>query len=261
MSATTVHTPAPRVSVIMPAYNSQAYIADAIRSVQAQTLGDWELLVIDDGSRDDTCSIVTEMALEDPRIRLYRNEENMGAARSRNRGIAMSRGAYVALLDSDDLWRENKLQVQLDLAQEKQADIVYCSYAMMDERGCKRCDDFLVPRKTDLKSMLVRSVISCSTVLLSRQVALDHPFPTGYYHEDYALWLQLLQQGHQAFGTDQVLADYRVLAHSRASNKLHSACHRWTIYRSLLHLSRIQSIRYLGLYAFAGFRKYRIHRA
>jgi glycosyltransferase involved in cell wall biosynthesis len=87
----------------MPAYNSQAYIADAIRSVQAQTLGDWELLVIDDGSRDDTCSIVTEMALEDPRIRLYRNEENMGAARSRNRGIAMSRGAYVALLDSDDL--------------------------------------------------------------------------------------------------------------------------------------------------------------
>lgn len=261
MSATTVHTAAPLVSVIMPAYNSQAYIADAIRSVQAQTEDNWELLVIDDGSGDDTCRIVTEMAREDTRIRLYRNEENLGAARSRNRGISMCRGSYVALLDSDDLWRENKLRVQLDLAKEKDADIVYCSYAMMDAQGCKRCDDFLVPRKTDLESMLVRSVISCSTVLLSRQVAQDHPFPTGYYHEDYALWLQLLQSGHQAFGTDQVLADYRVQSNSRASNKLHSALHRWTIYRSLLHLSVMQSIRYLSLYAFAGAKKYRIHRA
>jgi teichuronic acid biosynthesis glycosyltransferase TuaG len=245
----------------MPAYNAEKTIEFAISSDLAQTHKDWELIVIDDGSTDKTVAILSELAATDSRIRFLQNENNKGVSYTRNRAVELAEGEWIAFLDSDDLWRENKLRVQLELAKEKDADIVYCSYAMMDERGCKRCDDFLVPRKTDLKSMLVRSVISCSTVLLSRQVALDHPFPTGYYHEDYALWLQLLQQGHQAFGTDQVLADYRVLAHSRASNKLHSACHRWTIYRSLLHLSRIQSIRYLGLYAFAGFRKYRIHRA
>ena len=99
-----MNTETPRVSVIIPAYEAAAYITKAIRSVQAQTVCDWELIVLDDGSKDDTVQTVAALAQEDPRIRLYPNETNMGVAKTRNRGIALCRGRYVAFLDSDDAW-------------------------------------------------------------------------------------------------------------------------------------------------------------
>ena len=91
----------PAVSVIMPAYNMERFIAQAIRSVMAQTMTDWELLVIDDGSSDRTCAIVEELAAKDSRVRLYRNTSNVGVAKTRNRGVDLSRGEFIALLDSD----------------------------------------------------------------------------------------------------------------------------------------------------------------
>lgn len=106
----------PLVSVIMPAYGAEAYIEEAIASVQAQTYENWELLVLEDCSPDRCAQIVEDMAREDSRIRLLRNEKNMGVARTRNRGLDLCRGDYVAFLDSDDLWRPQKLQKQLALA-------------------------------------------------------------------------------------------------------------------------------------------------
>lgn len=247
----------PCVTVLMPAYNAEGYIEQAIQSVIDQTFTDWELLVIDDCSTDGTAGIVGRMAGQDSRIRLLRNPENMGVAQTRNRGLDLSRGRYVALLDSDDLWYPEKLSKQVALAAATGAGIVYCSYALIDETGKKICDDFIVPQRTDFSSTLVTSVISCSTALLDRQALGQRRFPVGFYHEDYAFWLTLLRDGITAAGNTEVLGAYRLLSGSRASNKLRSAVNRWRIYRKHLKLPLAQSLRCWAGYAMGGLRKYK----
>lgn len=244
------------VSVVMPAYNAERFIEDAVRSVQAQSFRDWELLVIDDGSTDRTVEIVRELARQDERITVIRNESNLGVAKTRNRGFDLSRGAYVALLDSDDLWYPEKLERQIALAREENADVVYCSYGIIDENGNKKCDDFLVSPVTDFQTALIKSEISCSTALLSRKVIDTYRFNPGYYHEDLVLWLQILQDGGAARGVPEVLAAYRVMDGSRASNKLKSAARRWQVYRELLGYSIPKSVKLLLQYGLLGLKKY-----
>lgn len=246
----------PLISVVMPAYNAGRYIEAAIRSVQDQTYRNWELLVIDDGSRDETTRIVRDMAREDPRIRLYENPENMGTARTRNRGLDLSRGAYIALLDSDDLWLPGKLQKQYRLALKAQADIVYGSYEIVDEADQTLCRDFLVPERTDYPSLLKNNVIGCSTVLLRSEAIRGFRFTEEFYHEDYVLWLRLLQAGKKAVGVPEICVKYRVHSGGRAANKANSARQRWIIYRDCLKLPMGKSLYYLGCYAMNGLRKY-----
>lgn len=249
--------PTPLVSVIMPAYNAEKTIVRSVLSVCAQTATSWELIVIDDGSCDGTCDLVRELAQKDSRITLLENPKNMGVARTRNRGMDLARGQYVALLDSDDLWYPEKLEKQLALARGEQADIVYCSYAIVNDQEEKVCQDFLVPPTTDLKEMLIKSVISCSTVLLSRQIFEKYRFDEQFYHEDYVYWLNLLRDGWKAAGVTQVLAGYRITDDSRSSNKPRAAWYRWKIYRKHEKLSFPKSLSYMVRYTISGVRKYR----
>lgn len=245
------------VSVIMPAYNATAYIEEAIRSVMAQTFTNWELIVIDDGSTDDTCAIVQRLVAEDSRIQLVQNPENMGVSRTRNRGLDLCRGDYVALLDCDDIWLPNKLEAQLALAAESGADILYCSYGIVDPNGASRCNDFIVPATITYRETLSRSVISCSTAVLSRQIAEKYRFRTDYYHEDLVLWLELLRDGYTAAGVTDVLAHYRVSPNSRASNKLKSALRRWIVIRRCMKEPFFSSLGAMWRYALLAGRKYK----
>lgn len=247
---------APLVSVVMPAYNADKYIEAAVRSVQTQTFPDWELILVDDCSTDGTADRICALAAEDGRLRPVFSAENHGAAESRNLAFSYCRGDYVALLDADDLWRPEKLVRQLLLAEETGADILYCSYGMIDEAGRKAYPDFIVGPSTDFDGMLIRSELSCSTVLLRRELAETHPFETGFYHEDYAYWLRLLRDGFSASGTPEVLADYRVSKNSRSNNKWKSAVHRWEIYRTYLGLDLGTSLRAMSGYAVGGVKKY-----
>ena len=247
----------PLVSVIMPAYNAERYVEEAIRSVMQQTVTDWELLVLDDASSDSTAEIVQKLAAQDSRIQLLPNDHNIGVANTRNRGFALSHGQYVALLDSDDRWYPEKLEKQLALAERSRADIIYCSYDIIDENGNQKCDDFIVPETTNFDSFLSKSVISCSTALLSEQIVKKYHFATDVYHEDLALWLQLLQDGYRAEGVREVLGSYRVMSGTRASNKLKSACNRWRIFRKYLHLPIGKSVMALLDYAMMGLKKYK----
>jgi len=245
------------VSVIMPAYNAGKYINESVRSVIAQTYVDWELIVVDDNSEDNTYEIVKELAKEDDRICLIRNDQNVGAAQSRNKAMDICRGTYVALLDSDDIWYPEKLEKQITLAEKEHADIVYCSYAIVDENREKKCNDFIVPESITLESALAKSVISCSTALLGPTVVEKYRFPLDFYHEDLAMWLQLLGDGMKASGVTEVLAEYRLRRNSRASNKISVAIGRWKIYRSMMNFSIFKSVYYFAQYAFAGLAKYR----
>lgn len=247
----------PLVSVIMPSYNGEEFIEQAISSVIAQTVEDWELIVIDDCSADRTRQIVEGFAISDERVRLVRNQKNMGAAGSRNRGLELCNGAYVALLDSDDYWQPQWLSKMLECARQTEADIIYCSYAIVDEQGRKLCNDFIVPQQTDFERSMIRSVITCSTVLLTKKLAKAHRFPTDMYHEDIALWFRLLRDGVQARGVPEVLASYRQRSDSRSANKLKSACRRWTIYRKYLKLPFIKCVVLMLQYGYYGLIKFR----
>ena len=248
---------APLVSVIMPAYNAESFIAEAIASVLSQSVGDLELIVINDCSADGTQKIVEGLAKEDARIKPVVNEENMGVARSRNRGLELCRGKYIALLDSDDYWKPQLLEKMIARAEETKADIIYCSYEMVDEQDRKICSDFLVPPETSFEACIVRSVITCSTVLLTAQRMKNTRFPTNIYHEDTALWFQLLRDGYVARGVPEVLAAYRQRAHSRSSHKLISAIRRWPIYRKHLKMPFMQSAGAMIRYAYYGLMKYK----
>ena len=173
------------VSIVMPAYNAEAYIALAIDSVLRQTWQNFELIIMDDGSQDETPNLIRQYASQDKRIRPVFNAKNLGVAESRNRGLRLSQGDYIAFLDSDDIWRPQKLEKQLQLAQTTGAAILYSSYALIDEKGKKKCNDYMVPSQVDYPSLLKCNVIGCSTVLLSREVAKRYHFERQYYHEDY----------------------------------------------------------------------------
>lgn len=247
----------PLVSVIMPAYNAEKYIEQAIRSVQKQTVRSWELIVVDDRSTDKTAEQIRRLAAEDMRIIPVYSETNHGAAESRNIALRQCRGEFVALLDADDVWHPQKLERELERARKTDADIVYSSYAMIDEQGTRCFSDFIVEESTDLQSMLNCNTIGCSTVLMKAKVLEKRPFVTDFYHEDYVMWLSLLKAGCTAVGVRDILVDYRVARGSRSFNKLKSARNRWRVYRDYLKLPLIPSVKAMVGYAINGLKKYR----
>lgn len=250
------HIDRPLVSVIMPAYNAEKYIAEAISSVLSQSYTNWQLLILDDCSTDHTAEIAEDFEKADTRIRVLRNPRNMGVAKTRNRGMDMAKGEWVALLDSDDRWHDDKLEKQLVVADSSDADIIYCSYALTDESG-EHLADYIVPETTDYNAMLKECVIGCSTVLLHYPILACNYFFRDYHQEDYALWLELLSSGYRAAGCRDVLMDYRIVKGSRSRNKLISAKNRWIIYRNVEKLPLTKSIRAFTAYALRGMAKYR----
>lgn len=244
------------ISVIMPAYNAAPYIETAIRSVMGQTFPDWELIVIDDCSRDSTVDIVERLVKEDSRITLLRNEVNMGVSKTRNRGLDLARGSYVALLDSDDVWHPEKLEAQLARLKQTGADVGYCSYAIVNAEGKKAKADYIVPERVTFHELLRENVIGCSTVMLTSAVARNYRFESGFYHEDYVLWLRLLQDGCRICGNTEVLVDWRFIENSRSFDKRKSAKNRWLIYRKCLGLPLLQSAWAFCGYTLAGMKKY-----
>lgn len=246
----------PLVSVVMPAYNAESYIETAVRSVMEQTVRNWELIILDDGSRDGTCAIARRLAAEDGRIRFLRNPENMGVAKTRNRGIALCAGQYVALLDSDDVWHPDKLEKQLARMTQTGAQLCYTSYAIVGADGKKVKADYLVPQHATFDQLLKQNVIGCSTVMMTARIAKSHQFNTGFYHEDYVLWLQLLRAGCKASGCPEVLVDWRYIETSRSFDKRKAVQNRWRIYREYLGLSVPKSLWLIANYGAASLKKY-----
>lgn len=244
------------VSVIMPAYNCEKYIGEAIVSVLSQSYTHIELIIIDDNSTDNTVEVASRYASDDKRIQILKNSENMGVANTRNRGIQQAKGQYIALIDSDDIWTKDKIERQLHMAQKQQADIVYCSYGFINESGVEIKKPFIVASTTNFKKMLAKSVISCSTALITTTVLKNNPFDPNVYHEDYALWMKLLSMHIKAVGDTKVLAYYRQVSGSRSGNKFHSAIERWNIYRKVLKMGYIYSAWSFFRYAVEGVFKY-----
>lgn len=246
----------PLVSVVMPAYNAEPFVEESVRSVIGQTVQDWELFVVDDCSTDNTYRVAEAAAANDPRITVLRNEVNSGVSRTRNRGLELCSGRYVAFLDSDDAWYPEKLARQIRLLEESGADLGYCSYALVDEFGEKNRGDYLVPASVDYNYILKENVILCSAIILTERAAREYRFNTEYYHEDFLLCLDILKDGYTAAGCTEVLLNWRYIQNTRSFNKCNSARKRWEIYRKYLDMSVLKSGWVFVNYAIAGFRKY-----
>ena len=244
----------PLVSVIMPAYNAERFIEAAISSVLAQSVQNWELIVIDDCSCDRTYQLA--MAQKDPRIWVLRNEVNSGVAKTRNRGIALARGKYVAFLDSDDIWHPEKLERQIERLESSGAGLCYCSYAIIGEKGQRVKADYLVPATACLKDILKENYIQCSAMLIRAEIVKKYMFCTDFYHEDYILGLDILSGGDTAVGCTEILLSWRYIESSRSFNKIKSARNRWRIYRSYLKMPWYRAAYFFLHYGAAGFHKY-----
>lgn len=241
------------VSIITPAYNAAAYIAETIESVFAQSYTNWEMLIVNDCSKDNTAEIVQSYAKKDKRIKLINLKQNSGAAVARNTAIQNAKGRYIAFLDSDDLWKEEKLQKQIEFMQKNSYAFTFTGYEHFKE-NIK--NEVQIPKSLNYKQALKGNKIGCLTVMLDRKQIKNIQF-IRQKHEDYILWLNTLKQGITAYGIQESLALYRTgNSKSISSNKLQSALWTWKVYRESQEFSMLKSAYYMLFYVVNGIGKH-----
>ena len=246
----------PSVSIVTPAYNASLLIPQTIASVQSQTLKDWEMLIVDDCSTDETCAVVQRYAASDSRIKLICHSGNGGPARARNTALSAASGCYIAFLDSDDLWLPDKLERQLAFMGEKDAAFSYTLYRQFTENSEQPKKIILLPTSFSYRSLLRNTGIACLTVMIDTQKTGPIKMPL-VRHEDYALWLNVLNRGIVAHGLMEDLARYRVAKGSVSGNKLRSVTWVWRIYRDVEKLSLPYAAFCLLNYGWRAYRKHR----
>lgn len=255
------------VSVIVPVYNAEKYIAHTIEMVRQQTYTDWELILVDDCSSDRSVEVIEEAiknaslsesdstlnperheddndenACSSSKIRLVKNPHNMGAAASRNTGIDAARGRYIAFLDADDVWLDTKLEKELAFMKETGAAFVFTSYEFGDEQARPTGKIVHAPDSLDFKHALTRTVIFTTTVLFDMEkLSKDEIHMPLIASEDTATWWKILKTGVVARGLDEVLAIYRRPANSLSSNKFVAMKRVWNLYREIAGLNVLQS--------------------
>lgn len=241
----------PLCSVIMPNYQGERYVVSAIQSLQRQTLPDWELLVYDDGSTDGSISILREIAASDKRVVLLTGAGNQGPAKARNEAIKASKGRYIAFLDSDDLWKPNKLAVQTQFMLEENVAFSFSSYDRIDDEG-HLLNTHVVSAAVTYRDLLKSCVIGCLTAMYDTRLLGKIYMPDIRKRQDFGLWLDILRRVEAAYPVTESLAAYRVRKNSVSSNKLLAAGYTWTVYRDVECLGLLPSTYYFAHYAIRG---------
>lgn len=225
------------VSVITPVYNAEDLIRDCVSSVTAQTYTDFEHLLVDDCSSDNSREILLYLQNIDARIRLIFSEKNLGPAGARNAAIAEAKGQYLAFLDSDDLWFPKKLEYQLKVIQKESASIVFSSYFKFSESSPEVLRQVDVPREVTYSMLIKSNYIGCSTAIYDTEKVGKIYMPDIRFRQDYGLWLKILKKGHVAIGIPRPLVKYRVRKTSVSSNKLRAAVYHWKVLREVTGIS------------------------
>lgn len=252
------------VSIIIPVHNAEKFIKDTIDCVRAQSYGDWELLLIEDGSTDRTMDVMTAYLeeIKDGRIRLKKREirtsqeRTFGAARARNLGLTLSRGRYIAYLDADDRWREDKLERELLFLKEKNAGFVFTGYEFGDENARGTGKVVRVPKTLTYHQALANTTIFTSTVMIDTEkidkTLLEMPCIRS---EDTASWWKILKTGVTAYGLDENLVIYRRAGKSLSSNKVEAVRRIWNLYRQAAGLSVFASACHFFPWAYRAVRR------
>ena len=223
----------------MPAYNCADYIADSIRSVLSQTYTNWELLIVDDCSTDNTAEIVASFS--DPRIHYLRNTQNMGAALSRNEALKQAKGRYIAFLDSDDLWLPEKLEKQIVFMQEHGIAMSYTPYYIIQpesaQQSMRSC-----PKSLNYHRLTQWNRIGCLTVVYDRNQIGEIQLPSIRKRNDYALWLTILRKGFTAYRLNEPLARYRSHNGLTKGNKFAFLKYHYQMFHDVLGYSACMAV-------------------
>ena len=243
------------VSIIMAAYNAEKTIEQAINSVLSQTYTNFELLVVNDCSKDRTVELVKSIAATDQRVRLISNVKNSGVSYTRKHGLEEANGSWIAILDSDDAWAPDKLEKQIELQKKMNADLLFTGSAFMDSDG-QPIDWYLqAPTEVTYRQLLKQNVLSNSSALVRKELYAKYYAVGDGMHEDFAIWLSILKEGRKAYGVDEPLLIYRIAKSSKSGNKVKAAKMNWNTYR-YVGLNVVEAAYYEAWYMFKNVMKY-----
>jgi teichuronic acid biosynthesis glycosyltransferase TuaG len=239
----------PLVSIIVPVYNAGRFIDETIQTVLDQAYTNWELLLVDDKSTDESVKLIKPYVAKDKRIKLLSNKQNSGAAVSRNKGIDDAQGRYIAFLDADDLWAPTKLEKQVAFMLEKDCAFSFTGYEFANASGRPNGKKVHVPATITYKQALKNTTISTITVMFdTTKLAKSDIRMPAVESEDTATWWCVLKKINCAYGLNHTLSVYRRCGATLSSNKIESAKRTWKLYRHSESLGLLQSSYYFGHY-------------
>lgn len=247
------------ISIITPCYNGARFIEQAIDSVLAQTYPHWEMIIVNDGSTDDSATTIAHYAAKDARIKTIELDSNTGAGQARNSGTKIAKGRYIAFLDSDDWWVKTKLETQLSFMQAHNLAFTYTSYQLINLHN-QVLGEFITKKTVDYFDLLKTNSIGCSTVMYDAQKLRSLRFSKIARQEDYVVWLKVLKQIKTAQAIVAPLTVYRVNCNSLLRNKISAAIYHWQIYRKNERLSLFKSWYYFAHYSYCGLVKCQVCR-
>ena len=245
------------VSIITPSYNSAKFIAETIQSVQNQTYLNWEMIIVDDGSSDETENVVLSIIQNDNRIQFYKLNQNSGPAVARNTGIEKASGSYMTFIDADDIWFPTFIENNIKTIQETGISFVFSSYRRANEELEFVYSDFIVPHKVSYTDILKSNSISCLTAFLDIKKLGKKFMPLIRKRQDMGLWLNYLKVIPFAHGIQETQAIYRIRENSLSRKKSDLIKYQWHFYREVEKLNVFKSIYYMLHWMYRGFMKYR----
>jgi teichuronic acid biosynthesis glycosyltransferase TuaG len=244
------------VSIITPSYNCSRFITDTVESVLSQSYVDWEMIIVDDCSIDNSVEIIERIIDDNPKIRLIKLENNVGSAQSRNAALEVANGRFIAFLDSDDIWHPDKLEKQVEFMLKRKAPISFTSYELIDENGASKNHIIHSVEKLTQIDYLKNTIIGFSTSMIDTQmVGNSFRMMDIRTRQDASLWITLLGKGFIAQGINEVLMKYRVHSQSISANKGKAAKQVWNLYFNLHGLGFLKSIYCFSFYVFNAVKK------
>lgn len=248
-----------KVSIITPCFNCQEFLEETFATVTQQSFENWEWILVDDCSTDDSHLKLQELAERDSRIKVFKNEENCGAAVTRNIGLENATGDYIAFLDSDDLWHPKKLELQMADIEKNKVDFSYHDYETVDEAG-KHLKEMNLRGTYSAKDLLKYNPFATSSIVVRRGLIVSHGIRFKEHlrrRQDYFFWYDAIAASKNVKATGQTLSRYRLgNQNSLSSNKIKMAKIQWKLYRTEFNLGLISSVWYTSNYALHGIKKY-----
>ena len=244
----------PEVSIITPVYNSSKFLEETINSVLSQTFSDWEWLITDDQSSDNSVEIIKE--INDPRIKLIIAEKNGGAGHARNLSLEKATGRFITFLDADDFWEPNFLEEMVIFMKKEKAEIAYSNYARCDENLVPKIDDFKADKEVTFNNLLKTCRLSLLSSMYDSQRVGKEFFPEGSKREDHVMWLNLLKKIPEGKPYPKTMAKYRMHASSVSRKKTNIMKDQYLVYKDYMKFSTLKSWYYTANWAFNGFMKY-----
>lgn len=246
-----------KVSIIVPVYNCQKLIDKTIECVLNQTYNDWEMILVDDCSTDDSAKIIEEYVKKDCRIKYYKLQNNSGAAIARNYALEKSEGRFIAYLDADDLWKKEKLEKQVKYMLDNNYAFSCTDYEKIDEQGKSLNKIIKIPKKVDYNLFLRNTIIQTVGVVVDTKLTGKEllKMPNIRRRQDAATWCQLLKNGFDCYEVPECLSYYRVVSKSLSSNKFKAIKMNWYWYRKIEKLPLWKTCYCFVGYAFNGIKK------